>query len=143
MTNHRFLSWVKRISVVIAQVLLGTPAQIRVVERVVNAPLPVQKAYRRAQSSLLAAQLASQAKLNVPIGRKPRLAAARPTKKSKPKPLLVREIKRGSKVRSVFLQARHSVAQMPSKPTAAVVALPTAPKHQRPIVATRNTKLAA
>ena len=90
---------------------------------------------------MLPARLAVQAKLNVPIGKKARVAPIVSAKRINRRPVEAAVVKRSPKARSVYLQARHSAPKLTLKPKTNVVMLPIA-KVAKPALA-RPNRLAA
>ena len=80
---------------------------------------------------MLAARLAVQAKLNVPTGKKARVAPILSAKQINRRPVEVAVVKRASKARSVYLPARHMALKAAPKPRTNVVPMPVA-KVPRP-----------
>jgi hypothetical protein len=87
---------------------------------------------RRQSPRLLAARIACQAKLNVPVGRKPRVAALVSAKTTTRRPKKAFEVKTTTNVRSVYLPARHLAATTRPKPRSNVIVLPLAAKIAKP-----------
>ena len=114
---------------------VASPVDAVTIEEVLAAP-------RTAQASPLAAQLAVQARMNVPAGRKPMVAGhkGRPSNLNKPKPVTTASVKKHSQPRSVFLQARHKAAT-PVRLPSNVVQLPV--KSRAGAAPNRHVRIAA
>ena len=80
---------------------------------------------------MLAARIASQAKLNVPVGKKPRIAKMTAAKSATRRPKKAHEVKSTSNARSVYLPAKHLAAK--TKTGNNVIALPIAAKTTKPL----------
>lgn len=125
---------------VVAVEVLELPSLVDVAAALVALPAP----------RMLAARIAVQAKLNVPVGKKPRVSPIASARIVTPRPQQVAVVKRSPKARSVYLQARHTASRTAAaivpNPRANVVALPVA-KTVRPIAVRpkqpRQTRIAA
>ena len=94
---------------------------------------------------MLAARLAVQAKLNVPVGKKARVAPRVSAHKATRRPVEVAVAKRSPTARSVFLPARHLAARAAPMSRANVITLPVA-KVARPVAKSahaRSNRIAA
>ena len=131
---QRTNGWIGR-TVQALRALFGGVAAVEVAPAVSVEPPSVapQPMMRQPAPRLLAARLAVQAKLNVPVGKKARIAPLTSAKTATRRPVDTGVIKRSPKARSVFLQARHVAAKSTPKPNAIVVAMPVA-KVMRPAV---------
>ena len=91
---------------------------------------------------MLAARLAVQARLNVPVGKKARVAPVVSARISNRRPTEATVVKRSPQARSVFLPARHLATKAAPTPRTNVVALQLArPAAKRGLE--RPTRLAA
>ncbi len=145
-------SWIAQLAAVFARPFRSSSLDAYVLATVKSEPLAVvlmpATGRRVVFPRPLALQLASQARLNVVVGRKPRTTPSAAAKRAKPKPVRVcaSKQKRRATPRSVFLQARHRVVSLVRPVSAAIIALPVKAKSARPVVrlgSCRVTRFAA
>ncbi len=105
----------------------------------------------QSQPRMLAARIACQAKLNVPVGKTPRIARIMPAKTAtrRPKQSVGKNAcvkKAATSARSVYLPARHLAEKARPKQRSNVIAMPTIAKTAKPhgkITVSKLQRLAA
>lgn len=85
-----------------------------------------------APKRMLAAQIAMQARRNVPAGKTPRLTGAAVARTASQRPKKATAPKSSPAARSVFLQARHMASKAKPKANSNVYMLPSAAERTKP-----------
>ncbi len=127
--------WLAQISAKVRALFTWTaPAVVIIAEppSVVVAPQIEVQLHQPQLPRMLAARIACQAKLNVPVGKKPRIAKITPAKSATRRPKKPTEVKSTVSARSVYLPAKHLAAKTRPKPRNNIIALPVTAKIAKP-----------